>query len=242
MKRAVARMAINAGFEAADNDALETVLELYSSLLQSIAETTKSYSELGSRTMPLVHDVVSATTELGINLDDAVQNLTAAQRNSSQHYPDDNIQESKIPENVSVKNIAERKLHEAHINESFPPYPEPHTYINSSAVCRNAIRTEFEEVKEAAVDNVRDSQSALAKFSAKMELKLRGADGTINLIPNDEATCVVTPVGSELHDCKAINITEETEWVAHPKTLAKTENATNEQLSQNPYVRQPKRR
>merc|ERR1711990_550773 len=103
-------MAINAGFEAADNDALETVLELYSSLLQSIAETTKSYSELGSRTMPLVHDVVSATTELGINLDDAVQNLTAAQRN---------IQESKIPENVSVKNIAERKLHEAHINESF---------------------------------------------------------------------------------------------------------------------------
>ena len=41
--------------------------------------------------MPLVHDVVSATTELGINLDDAVQNLTAAQRNSSQHYPDDNI-------------------------------------------------------------------------------------------------------------------------------------------------------
>ena len=60
-------------------------------MLQSIAETTKSYSELGSRTMPLVHDVVSATTELGINLDDAVQNLTAAQRNSAQNYPDDNI-------------------------------------------------------------------------------------------------------------------------------------------------------
>jgi hypothetical protein len=60
-----------------------------------------------------------------------------------------------------------------------PPYPEPHTYITSAAICRNAIRTDFEEVKESAVQNFRDSQVALAKFSAKMEYKLRGADGTI---------------------------------------------------------------
>jgi len=91
LKRGVARMAINAGFEIADNDAIETLVELYSSLLQSIAETSKSYCELGSRTIPLVHDVVSATTELGMNLDDSVQNLIAAQRNSSKHYTDDNI-------------------------------------------------------------------------------------------------------------------------------------------------------
>ena len=63
-----------------------------------------------------------------------------------------------------------------------------------------------------------------------------------SLIPNDDATCVVTPSGSELHECKAINVTEETEWVAHPKTPAIAENATTEQLNQNPYVRQPKRR
>lgn len=78
-----------------------------------------------------------------------------------------------------MKTIAERKHHAGYVHEFMPPYPEPHTYITSAAVCRNAIRTEFEEVKQAAVDNVRDSQAALAKFSAKMEFKLRGGDGTI---------------------------------------------------------------
>ena len=78
-----------------------------------------------------------------------------------------------------VKTIAERKPHSGHVHEFMPPYPEPHTYITSAAVCRNALKTEFEEVKEAAVDNVRDSQAALAKFSAKMKYKLRGSEGTI---------------------------------------------------------------
>lgn len=91
LKRGVARMSLNAGFEMSDNDALETVVELYASLLQSIAETTKNYCELGSRTVPLVQDVVSATTDLGIDLHDAVQNLIAAQRNSDKHYSDENI-------------------------------------------------------------------------------------------------------------------------------------------------------
>ena len=78
-----------------------------------------------------------------------------------------------------MKTIAERKPHAGHVHEFMPPYPEPHTYITSAAVCRNALKTEFEEVKEAAVDNVRDSQAALAKFSAKRRYKEEGITGTI---------------------------------------------------------------
>ena len=44
LKRGAARMALSAGFEGAHNDALETVVELYASLLQSIAETSKNYT------------------------------------------------------------------------------------------------------------------------------------------------------------------------------------------------------
>ena len=56
---------------------------------------------------------------------------------------------------------------------------EPHTYINSAAVCSNAYKSEFEEVKNTYTNNVRDSQDALARFAAKMEKKLRNEDGTI---------------------------------------------------------------
>ena len=76
---------------------------------------------------------------------------------------------------ISTSPIKQIKFHTL----SQPEYPEPHTYITSPAICRNAIRSEFDEVKQIAVDNIRDSQSALAKFSAKMETKLHGNEGTI---------------------------------------------------------------
>ena len=83
------------------------------------------------------------------------------------------LQRCKI--STSPKNANQVKFHTL----SQPEYPEPHTYITSPAICRNAIRSEFDEVKQIAVDNIRDSQSALAKFSAKMETKLHGNEGTI---------------------------------------------------------------
>jgi len=242
VKRGIARIAISAGYESANNDALETLVELYSAFLYSIAESTKNFTELGSRTQPMIQDVIGATTELGINLDDDVRNAIAAQRNSSSSFTIDTVTEAKIPEKVAVKNIDERKVHAPCVYDFMPEYPEPHTYITSPAICRNAIRSEFDEVKQIAVDNIRDSQSALAKFSAKMETKLHGNEGTINLIPNDEATCVVTPSGSEMHECKVINVGDEQEWHVQAKIPPISENATIDQINQNPYIRPPKRR
>ena len=86
-----------------------------------------------------------------------------------------------IPEPPQVKVIANRKQHHAFINDFLPEFPEPHTYIQSSAICPNAYRSNFEEVKNSFTHNVRQTQDALAKFAAKMERKLRGNsdDGTI---------------------------------------------------------------
>ena len=41
----------------------------------------------------------------------------------------------------------------------------------------------------------------------------------LSLIPNDEATCVVTPNGSEMHECKVINVGDEQEWHVQAKRL-----------------------
>ena len=47
VKRGIARIALNAGYQSANNDALETMAELYSAFLYSIAESTKNFTELG---------------------------------------------------------------------------------------------------------------------------------------------------------------------------------------------------
>ena len=87
-----------------------------------------------------------------------------------------------------MKTISTRKKHAFYVNDFLPPYPEPHTYISTPAVCSNAYKTDFEEVKQSYTTNVRHTQEALAKFAAKMQIKLRPDEGTVELIPNDPNT------------------------------------------------------
>ena len=64
IKRAVAKMAQSAGFETAENDALETLVELYGALIHSIAEISKEYCEHGNRSVPMIQDIIAGTLEI----------------------------------------------------------------------------------------------------------------------------------------------------------------------------------
>ena len=59
LKKAIAKMSVVARFDSAENDALESLVELYGALLQSIAEISKEYCEHGNRVVPLIQDVIS---------------------------------------------------------------------------------------------------------------------------------------------------------------------------------------
>ena len=61
IKRAVVKMAQCARFERAENDALETLVELYGALIQSIAEISREYCEHGNRCIPTIQDIISGT-------------------------------------------------------------------------------------------------------------------------------------------------------------------------------------
>jgi len=147
-----------------------------------------------------------------------------------------------VPEPPPVKSISKRAKHADFISDFLPPYPEPHTYISTPAECANAYKNEFEDVKINYTANVRHTQEALARFAAKMEKKLRPDEGTVELIPNDPVTSVLTPLGTELHDYKALNVEDDMEWIAEPKAPTIVENATQQQINQNPYIKPPKLR
>ena len=53
---------------------------------------------------------------------------------------------------------------------------------------------------------------------------------------------VITPLGTELHDYKALNVQDDSEWSAEPKLPIIVENATQQQINQNPYIKPPKLR
>ena len=49
-------------------------------------------------------------------------------------------------------------------------------------------------------------------------------------------------MGTELHDYKALNVQDDSEWSAEPKLPTIVENATQQQINQNPYIKPPKLR
>ena len=53
---------------------------------------------------------------------------------------------------------------------------------------------------------------------------------------------MITPLGTELHDYKALNVQDDSEWSAEPKLPIIVENATQQQINQNPYIKPPKLR
>ena len=53
---------------------------------------------------------------------------------------------------------------------------------------------------------------------------------------------VITPHGTELHDYKALNVQDDAEWISEAKVPTIVENATVQQISQNPYIKAPKLR
>ena len=75
IKRAVAKMAQSAGFETAENDALETLVELYGALIHSIAEISKEYCEHGNRSVPMIQDIIAGTLEILESIDSKLYNL-----------------------------------------------------------------------------------------------------------------------------------------------------------------------
>ena len=68
LKKAIAKMSVVARFDSAENDALESLVELYGALLQSIAEISKEYCEHGNRVVPLIQDVISGNVSNLVHL------------------------------------------------------------------------------------------------------------------------------------------------------------------------------
>lgn len=160
LKVAVSALASEAGFERAEEAAVETLTEMLQSFLTELGRSSQAFAELAGRTEGMMTDVVMALIEMGQNL----QGLPAhAKRpNKSVFLPPSHSTPTPNPRTLQA---GDKMPHPSHIPDHMPAFPDPHTYIRT--LTQKAPINEYQIIREKAASQKRDVERALTRFIAK---------------------------------------------------------------------------
>ncbi|CAB3361191.1 Hypothetical predicted protein [Cloeon dipterum] len=149
-----------AGFDAVDNIAYETMLEVLTSFMISTGNTARNYCELAGRVQPVVGDLVMTYADLGIDLRGIER---YARRQQRLVLPALGV--GSAPRPITILQAGSKLPHPSHIPEHLPAFPDPHAYIRTPT--HKQPVTEYEALREKAAAQKRDIERALTKFVAK---------------------------------------------------------------------------
>ncbi|CAL1531251.1 unnamed protein product [Lymnaea stagnalis] len=160
LRTSIAALLVEAGYQCAENLALETLIEMTQAYISEAGRTSSGYAELAGRTHVMPSDVVLALVEMGL---DFTAIPTHAKRENKTVF----LPPAQAPATVPSKilQVGEKRKHPAHIPEHLPSFPDPHTYIKTP--CFKQPANEYQLVREKAASQKRDVEVALTRFIAK---------------------------------------------------------------------------
>jgi len=171
LKVSVCALLTEAGFTAAEDDALETLTEMLQSFMTELGRSAKGLCELSGRTEPVVGDVIVALIEMGQN----VSRIPPYARRLNKTLIPNPQPSGPVAESKRLQ-VGTKRPRPAHIPEYLPEFPDPHTYIKTSTY--KPPVSEYQVIREKASAQKRDTERALTRFIAK-------TGDTENLFPDD---------------------------------------------------------
>ncbi|NP_001279500.1 transcription initiation factor TFIID subunit 8 isoform X2 [Callorhinchus milii] len=156
----VSSLLTEAGFEAAEKAAIETLTEMLQSYLCEIGRSAKVYCEHSARTQPTLSDVVVTLAEMGFNVDTVQAYAKRSQRMVITAPPVTNT-----PATPRALSTGQKRQHPSYIPSHFPEFPDPHTYIKTPTI-REPV-SDYQVLREKAASQRRDVERALTRFMAK---------------------------------------------------------------------------
>ncbi|GFO13213.1 transcription initiation factor tfiid subunit 8 [Plakobranchus ocellatus] len=187
LKTAVSALLMEAGYQAADCMALETLLEMTQAYITEAGRSSSTFAELSGRTQVMVSDVVMALVEMGTDFTAIPKH--ARRENKINFLPP--VPSTQTPVS-KILQVGEKKKHPLHIPDHLPAFPDPHTYIKTQ--CYKQPANEYQLVREKAASQKRDVEVALTRFIAK-------TGATHSLFKDDKSSfpliaCKPTPMPS----------------------------------------------
>ncbi|KAG8223069.1 hypothetical protein J437_LFUL002017 [Ladona fulva] len=163
----VSNLLMEAGFESADKQALETLIEMLQSFITEVGGSAQSYCELSGRTEVLIGDVVMSLADMGVPCWDSgggSETLQAyARRTARRVLPP--LAMGVAPKQPTILQAGSKRPHPPHIPPHLPPFPDPHAYIRTPT--HKQPVTEYEAIRDRAACQKRDVERALTRFVAK---------------------------------------------------------------------------
>ncbi|XP_046400595.1 transcription initiation factor TFIID subunit 8-like [Ischnura elegans] len=165
----VSNLLTEIGFESAEKQALETLVEMLQSFITEVGGSSKSYCELAGRTEVLLGDVVMALVEMGAPCWDTgggggCDGLHVYSRRPMRTVlPPPPV--GAAPKQPTILQAGTKRPHPPHIPPHLPPFPDPHAYIRTPT--HKQPVTEYEAIRDRAACQKRDVERALTRFVAK---------------------------------------------------------------------------
>uniref|UniRef100_A0A1B6MLK0 Transcription initiation factor TFIID subunit 8 n=1 Tax=Graphocephala atropunctata TaxID=36148 RepID=A0A1B6MLK0_9HEMI len=156
----VSSLLVELGFDAAENQALESLVEMMQSFIREVGIGCRTYAEVAGRTETMVADVILALVNMGVN----PNGIEAHARRPNHSMLPAPIPSSQ-PKQLSILQAGIKKDHPMHIPTNLPAFPDPHAYIRTPT--HKQPVTEYEAIREKAACQKRDLERALVKFVAK---------------------------------------------------------------------------
>ncbi|XP_014242464.1 transcription initiation factor TFIID subunit 8 [Cimex lectularius] len=158
---AVSSSLVEAGFDAAEQTALETLTEMLQSIIVEIGNSSRVNHELAGRTEPLFADVILSLINMGIRLSE-LESYAKRLNKSSVPAPIKTVE----PKELDILQAGVKQEHPPHVPSHLPPFPDPHAYIRTPT--HKQPVTEYEAIREKSAVQKRDIERALNKFVSKI--------------------------------------------------------------------------
>ncbi|XP_014776821.1 transcription initiation factor TFIID subunit 8 [Octopus bimaculoides] len=159
LKMVVCSLCYDAGCSTVENIVAETLVEMMQSFLCEAGRSSQAYCELSGRTTPMLSDVVMSLIEMGTKIDQIP--IYAKKPNKNVFIPPTH---KHVPPLPGILETGERKHHPSYIQDYFPPFPGPHSYIRTPTY-RDPV-TDYQLVREKVASQKRDTERALTRFIA----------------------------------------------------------------------------
>ncbi|CAF0728085.1 unnamed protein product [Brachionus calyciflorus] len=162
----ISNISLGHGFVSAEAFALETLAEMFIAFISQICVQTRLFAELQNRNEPTFHDLASAFIELGIDVKSLYKFTKTLNSDKFQKIAHPAF--ASIQKPPAILHVIKPRPHLGYIYDHFPPFPDPHTYIQTE--CGSKSEREYQKTRELIAEQKFQIEKGLVRFRLKNQL------------------------------------------------------------------------
>lgn len=150
-----------AGFSTAEESVVDILTVMLQSIISEAGRASQAMAEHNGRCETTPSDVLLALIDMGLNVESIL--AYGKQRSNLFRIATPGKEQPSRPPTI-LRTGQTKPLH-TYIPDTYPPFPDPHSYVRTPT--QRQPTSEYEAIREKAASQKRDLERALTRFIAK---------------------------------------------------------------------------